>query len=233
MIQHIDELDSLHLRAGGGVYERFETAYVRRVLKPRSVFVDVGAHIGYYSALAVDVMDWTGKAYAFEPCPANFDLLKQNIGIYGDSVVIHDWAIGDKQGNRDLYLSEVNSGDHRLSPVADRAAVSVFMTTLDAALADVERIDFLKIDVQGSECRVLSGAREIIGRSPALRGIIEYSPVHLCQGGEKLKTFFDLFEQYGLRLYQRRDDAIMAADVPDLLTYHRKVNLFFSRGGIE
>ncbi len=66
MIKHIDDLDSLRLKTHGGVYEAFESAWVRKVLKPWSVFVDVGAHIGYYSALAADVMDGAGRVAAHE-----------------------------------------------------------------------------------------------------------------------------------------------------------------------
>jgi FkbM family methyltransferase len=230
MIQHVDDLDSLRLRTHGGVYEAFESAWLRKVLKPWSVFVDVGAHIGYYSALAADALDGAGRVYAFEPCPANFDLLQKNTAIYGNMIKAFGMAVGEKVCQGELFLCNTNSGDHRLAPVADRQAIPVCVTTLDASLADVPAVDLLKIDVQGSELQVLRGAREIIGRSPKIRGIIEYSPELLTLAGEKLTDFFDIFEAYGLRLYMRREKSIIPADVPWLLTYHRHLNLFFSKG---
>lgn len=232
MIKHVDELDSLRLRTHGGVYEAFESAWLRKVLKPWSVFVDVGAHIGYYSALAAETMDYAGRVYAFEPCPANFDLLQKNTAVYGNMIKTFGMAVGDRVCQGELFLCNTNSGDHRLATVADRQSIPVCVTTLDASLADVPAVDFLKIDVQGSECQVLRGAREIIGRSSNIKGIVEYSPVHLSLAGEKLPEFFRLFEAYGLHLYMRRDKAIVPANVPELLTYHRHLNLFFSRGAI-
>jgi FkbM family methyltransferase len=231
MIQHVDELDSLRLKTHAGVYEAFESAWVRKVLKPWDVFVDVGAHIGYYTSLAADVMDGAGRVYAFEPCPANFDLLRKNTAIYGNMIKAFGMAVGDRVCQGELFLCNANSGDHRLAPVADRQAIPVCVTTLDAALVDVPAIDFLKIDVQGSELQVLRGAREIIGRSPNIKGIVEYSPVHLALAGEKLTDFFNIFKAYGLKLCMRREKSIIPADVPGLLGYRRHLNLFFSKGG--
>ena len=233
MIKHIDDLDSLRLKTHGGVYEAFESAWVRKVLKPWNVFVDVGAHIGYYSALAADVMDGAGRVYAFEPCPANFYLLQKNTSIYGNLIKAFGMAVGEKVCQGELYLSSSNTGDHRLAQVADRQAIPVCVTTLDAALADVEKIDLLKIDVQGSECQVMRGAREIIGRSPNIKGIVEYSPELLPLAGEKLTDFFDIFKSLGLRLFMRREKSIIPADVPWLMGYHRHLNLFFHKGSAK
>ena len=67
-IQYLDRLDSLNLKVDG-LYERFETDFVRRTLKPGQTFVDVGAHIGYYAALAAELVGPAGAVHAFEPCP--------------------------------------------------------------------------------------------------------------------------------------------------------------------
>ena len=85
MLQLHDERDrfvSRQLR-DQGIWEPFETTLVMASLAPGSVFVDVGANIGYFSVVAADIVGEDGQVLAFEPDPDNFALLQANLALNG------------------------------------------------------------------------------------------------------------------------------------------------------
>jgi FkbM family methyltransferase len=204
MLQHLDAQDCLGLQQTGGVYERADTSYVKSVLKPGQTFVDVGAHIGYYTTLAAGLVGLTGHVFAFEPEPANFANLALNTEPYGNGVRLYACAVSERSGLETLHLSAANSGDHRLyasDPAKPRDTVRVQVIALDDVPELASRaIDFLKIDSQGLETRVLRGARGIIGRSPNLKGIVEYAPWLLEYAGSSAKELLLTLQEMGLRV---------------------------------
>lgn len=204
ILQRLDALDSLRL-GKRGIYERFETEFVRATLKAGQTFIDVGAHIGYYTTLAASIVGPEGAVIAFEPEPGNFEILRENAAAVSAPVVLYPVALSDKDGMTQLYLSRKNSGDHRLFFSRKREAIEVPMMRLDA-LPDLQgrRIDFLKVDVQGLETRVLAGARETILRSPRLHGIIEISPSILELAGSSKDELLALMEELGLEYSKDR-----------------------------
>lgn len=231
-IINIDPQDSLHLRGGDGLYERFETSLVKRYLKPGGIFVDVGAHIGYYSVLAASIVGPGGGVYAYEPNPVNVALLRSNTERFEGIVRIRDCAVSDSPGRAKLYVSTINSGDHQLFQSAGREAVNVDVVSLDTdpALSSLQ-VNFLKIDVQGLEVSVLRGARETIARSPHLIGIVEYSPAHLRLAGLKRPgELLVLFDGMGLNVYmhekKRRLKLVKPQSLKNLTSH---INLIVSR----
>lgn len=181
-----------------GQWEPYETELMSKLLCPGMTFVDVGAHIGYYSLLAAHVVGHSGRVLAFEPSPDNFTLLKENIRLNGLSETIHaeNAALASQRGEIDLYLSTYNSGDHRIYPTtsdddaifnagARRPSVRVPAITLDEYLnqQDISQIDVVKIDVQGAEMEVLLGMRETFLRSSQPLLFIEFWPHGLLRCG--------------------------------------------------
>ncbi len=229
----LDRLDSLHL-AQTGVYEPVETALVRRLLRPGQVFVDVGAHIGYYSVIAADVVGPGGQVHAFEPCPENFAILRQNVAPFGDIVRACPAAVSDVSGHSTLFLSDANTGDHRLYVTPGRALVDVPTVALD----DIEalrktRVDFIKIDVQGFEYRVLQGARRILEASPEIVGIVEFSPALLRLAGTEPSVLLKAISGMGFKIYMRSSGQIVKASVDKLPGRKHQTNLIITRKGLE
>ncbi|GMR22232.1 MAG: hypothetical protein BMS9Abin37_0566 [Acidobacteriota bacterium] len=62
-----------------GRWEDETTQLVRALLKPGDSFVDVGAHVGYFTLLAADALQYGGRVHAFEPVPRSFELLENNV----------------------------------------------------------------------------------------------------------------------------------------------------------
>src|SRR2546426_5233280 len=94
-ISHTGQPSSLKI--GSGLYELKTVRLVCSVLKPGMTFVDVGAHIGWYTMVAARAVGRMGHVYAFEPEPTNFELLQKNVvgnGYHGH-VTLTPKAISD------------------------------------------------------------------------------------------------------------------------------------------
>jgi FkbM family methyltransferase len=203
MLLHLDPHDSLNLRKSA-VYEPRMTAYVKKSVRPGMTAVDVGAHIGYYTTLLARLVGPAGAVYAFEPEPENANRLRLNAEAY-PGVRIFPCAVSDHSGMARLYLSKGNSGDHRLFEIDGRAPLEVPVVALDEMPELKDKvIDFLKIDAQGSETKILRGARTLLARSPRLKGIIEVAPIHLRQAGSSVAELLDLCAELGLDLGRKR-----------------------------
>jgi FkbM family methyltransferase len=230
-VQYLDAKDSLHLKKDG-LYERFETTFVKRQLRAGQTFVDAGAHIGYYSALAASIVGPGGLVLAFEPDPTNMGLLRRNTERFGEVVQPREMALADKAGRATLYLSPENTGDNRLFRTAGWRDLEVDVTTIDERPElDGRAVDFLKMDIQGLELKALQGAKEAIARSPRLVGIIEYWPLGLKLNGMKQPgEFLDALRSLGLRAYVKGTKRrIEPAKPPDLKRVGSHANLLISR----
>jgi FkbM family methyltransferase len=178
-----------------GVWEPFETLLLRRLLPHFRLFLDLGANIGWYTALAQRVMKPAAEIHAFEPDASNFRLLKINARKPSPvKTRLLRMAVSDRSGKASLYRSADNFGDHRLnSPESGRSPLEVRATTLDAYFG-ARRLPPLvaKIDTQGSEPAILRGASRVL--SPELREnviILEFWPTAIEAAGENIDAFIE------------------------------------------
>ncbi len=170
-------------------WEKETTRALEWLVREGMVFVDAGAHIGYYTLLAARHVGPSGKVYAFEPAAENLDLLRKNVELNGyRNVVVVPKALADRPGIMDFYLCPLettcNSFYYR-SEEYSRQPVKVEVTTLDDFL-EAEgwpRVDVVKIDVEGAERMVLAGMRRLLARKGALRLIVEVNPGTLKAAG--------------------------------------------------
>ena len=222
-----------------GEWEPGLTALFGERLRPGMVFVDVGAHVGYYSVLAGRLVGPRGLVLAFEPNPRNYELLLANVWRNGlTNVACFPWAVSDQTGFTDLYLSAENSGDHRIYAHEDgRSSVPVRTAALDTLLAIRPPVDVMKIDVQGAEEAVLRGAAGLIGASPNLLLVLEYAPAELRAFGSEDRQLLDFYRSLGFSiavqhsnehgLLQLTDDEILESCLPEHGRLH--TNLVLTR----
>lgn len=169
-------------------YEPQTTAVLKDIVKPGMVVVDIGAHVGYYTLLAAQLVGTAGKVYAFEPEDNNHALLEKNIAsnVY-QNIVLTKSAISDRIGGTTLYLTALDSGRHSMyhHDLPEQGALTVATTTLDYFFASEKwpRIDLIKIDVEGAEASVLNGMIKLLERSTGLKLIIEFNPRLLQDAG--------------------------------------------------
>jgi FkbM family methyltransferase len=170
------------LERSGGRYQREFSLFVRRTLAPDAVVVDGGAHIGVLTVLLATLCP-TGRVYAFEPGPGSREHLLDNVAAnHLDNVVVEDAALFDSDGEIVFAFDEnYPAGSH---VDADGSAVRSVRLDSWARARDLERLDLLKLDVEGSELAVLAGARETIRRFRPV-AIVECNPAALRRFGAR------------------------------------------------
>lgn len=167
-----------------GWWEPHVMEAIVRHLPPGGAFVDVGANIGVHSVLGALRVGSEGHVLALEASPITHSVLAQNLAGTGcPGAVAVNVGVWNKLGPmRFRHLTSIVGGSHitvtgKESPW-DAQAFTVLCAPLDVLvnLAGLERVDLIKIDVEGSEFQVLDGARETLKRDrPAL--ILEYNSI--------------------------------------------------------
>lgn len=194
-----------------GIWDRPETAYLNRLLKPGMTAVDVGAHIGYFTVLFASKVGPSGQVLAFEPEPYNFKLLRKNVRQnHFKNVRAFNCALGSKTGRARLFLSPYeNYGDHCLfERESTRVSIPIKTAVFDeiALRCGIRRIDVVKMDVQGYERQVLSGMSRLLAASPQVTVLTEFWPYGLERNGNSAAEFFDFFLKKGFCAAVLRED---------------------------
>lgn len=145
-----------------GVYERPETQWLLSQLRRGDVFVDIGAHVGYYTLLAASRVGTTGAVHAFEPFPENWARLRSNLDLNGYShVAPHQCAVSDQTAESAFEPPTVvtERGWGHLTSEASANGLRVRTVRLDDYVASekLTRITGIKLDIEGSEERALAG----------------------------------------------------------------------------
>ncbi len=151
-----------------GEYESVLTEMVVKLLRPGDVCLDVGANFGWYTTLFFKQCGLSGSVHAFEPVPTIFQSLTRNYELMGSppNVVVNNLALGDHHGQISINLFEgLPTGHASLSKQGRDDAVSFTceMVTLDSYLEgkDVRQVNFVKVDIEGSELMFLNGAERL------------------------------------------------------------------------
>jgi FkbM family methyltransferase len=162
-------------------YYEPELAYLERLLSPGKVFIDAGANFGIYTAMASKAVSEEGRVISFEPSTRAYPVLRRNIEINGfKNVLAFPTALSDRAGRALLYHhsavgSDALARDSTFDP--NSYAQEIETESLDDVLrrTSVERVDVIKMDVQGAEELALRGANEVI-RSMRPAVMFEFHP---------------------------------------------------------
>jgi len=209
-----------------GVYEKAETAFIQRTLRPGMTVLDVGANIGYYTALAARRVGPTGHVIALEPDPESFEYLEQTIAANEvGNVKAFQCAAADREAKMTLHISKDNRGDNRLyEPDPKWPKVTVSARPADELLkeAGVSQVDFIKIDVQGFEASVIAGLKNTLDQPENLILIAEFWPQGLRDAGSDPKKFLQQLRAHGLQLHELNSKGGLAelTDDDDLIARH-------------
>jgi FkbM family methyltransferase len=152
-----------------GLWDFAETMFLLHFLRPRDLFVDVGANIGLYSTLASCAAG--ADCIAIEPVPATFEKLDRNIRIGGNRDRVQLLNLGVGETAAELQFTSSYGGLNRVVRPRDTGdAVTVKVQPLDWIVAG-RSPTMMKIDVEGYEMHVLRGARATLS-SPVLKALI-------------------------------------------------------------
>jgi FkbM family methyltransferase len=157
-----------------GFWEIHITEVMASILRPGMTVVDAGANFGYYSLLMANMIGPRGHLYAVEPNPKTINFLKKTLSVNGfkDRSTVVEAALSDRD---DLEVSfkipknePKNAHILRKGEVADTLNSDLFEITtvstkrLDSVIGDKEKIDFIKVDVEGAEHMLWHGMKNIL-----------------------------------------------------------------------
>jgi FkbM family methyltransferase len=175
------------------------SSFLRGYLRHGMVVVDVGANVGELTAVAAECVGPSGRVIAFEPSPANVERLRERFAALPYVEVRHA-AVSDRAGSLTFHLDADNAKRHSLYasivsvPGSSIVVPSVRLDDLD----EHRRVDFIKIDAQGAEGRILAGARTLIERDhPVL--LFELWPSGMLAAGTPPAGVLALLDALGYR----------------------------------
>jgi FkbM family methyltransferase len=183
---------------------------IRALLASDAVVFDVGAHVGRFSVF-VDRLLSGGQVHAFEPVPQTFALMEENLALnHVRRVIAHNCAIGDRTAAVEMHLFDplysawnTLGRPTMLAPTGQRLrptrSVSVPCDTIDhiCLARGIERIDLLKVDVEGFEKNVFAGARRMLGEGRVGAVCFEISQEPLKGAGATARQVFACLESLG------------------------------------
>ena len=186
-----------------GVWEPGLTALVRQRVRSGGTFVDVGANVGYYTLLAAKLVGPVGRVIAFEPVPAQFELMRRGVEANGFRRGVHleQKALSNKRGTLELYLSATNQGANSIVQTPGGSQISVPAMTLDEYFGAGSRVDFIKMDIEGGEGFALEGMQQTLRSNRAIELAVEFSPWKLEHAGYSPKRLLDLLTDDGFVLH--------------------------------
>jgi FkbM family methyltransferase len=154
-------------------------------LGPGATFIDIGAHIGWFSTLAAERIGAHGRVVAVEPEPTNFAQLMHNLSGALCKVETHALALGNNDCEVFLEKGEYSNLHSLRRTNAHDRGWRVRMTTGDLLFADLADVDYVKIDVEGLELGVILGMTECLRRWSRVKVLMEFNP-ELWQTNELL-----------------------------------------------
>lgn len=210
------------------IWERGTTLFLLRNLNPGHVFVNVGSNVGYYTCLAARRVGPKGLVIAFEPEPLSYKLLIFNVKLNRlSNVICESFALADLEGTGSLLINPAEPGSHSLIPKSSsEKTVKVKVISLDSYFSHKRYPlpDFVKIDVEGSEFKVLRGMRKIIEKARKLSIIVKLSfkeyTVHYLER---------LLNAYGLKPYVILNDGNIHTVKIETLKYLKGANILLSK----
>jgi FkbM family methyltransferase len=199
---------------------------MKRILRPRDCFLDVGANIGYLSAIAAGLVGVSGQVHCFEPVPGYFRRVERLAGLNpGYAIRANACAVGEVAGNCTIYVTREPGqstlvSDYKAEPEIV-STIEVPVIRLDSYLADnrIENVRLIKIDAEGFELPILKGLDTFFRDSRRRPEIIcEIAPRAYPLMRRNISELAEYMSEYG---YEARD--LLDGETPIRLTEVRQV----------
>jgi FkbM family methyltransferase len=201
------------------VFEPSELTFFRKYCRGDMTFVDIGANIGLYTALAMHQLDSTGRILTFEPHPQSYKFLEKNIAANQTApeacprVDAFNLAAAPESGHQQLRLNPENHADNRLyqgtyqGKIENWDVLPVEGRPVDGMLAEleIEEVNFVKIDIQGYEQKAISGFQKTLARSKNVFLMSEFWPKGLKEAGGSGIEYLRMLSSLGFMLYELKE----------------------------
>ena len=169
-------------------------------VKNKRTALDIGANVGLWSR---DLVKYFDQVIAFEPVAMFRECLEKNVT--ASNISVESVALGDSEGQVRMIITEGNTGHTHVDPASTNGDTRIIQ--LDSL--NLQNVDYIKIDCEGFEYRVLQGAKETIQRCRPVV-VIEQKPHDMYSKDYGQFAAIGLLEDWGMgRLDQVKDDWIM------------------------
>jgi FkbM family methyltransferase len=178
-----------------GIHEPISTRIFRSLIKPGMHIIDIGANLGYYAFQEARIVGETGEVIAIEPVLGNVQLLKHGRELNSfKNMKILPIAIGVQNGTSKIFLQKESNCGSMLLPDSYLKTVDVPTRDLDSLFESEQKIDYIRMDVEGFEIEIIKGMHKILDKfKPTL-----FIEIHLdILGYEKVKRFLEEIKSLG------------------------------------
>jgi FkbM family methyltransferase len=192
-----------------GFHEFNEMRFLNRYLKEDMIFVDVGANQGEFSLFASKRLR-KGVVLAFEPLSFFYERLAFNISLNNiKNIKAFRLGLSDHSAEVPIYCNANNELEHEglasLYPLDEKDQITevISLVELDKVvmLHGIKKIDFIKIDVEGSEWAVLRGAEHVLRKFKPLL-LVELNDETSARVGYKVTEMLEWLKQFGYEAFQ-------------------------------
>ena len=151
--------------------------WMTQYFKPREgeVVIDVGAHVGKYALYSARLVGESGVVIAIEPHPENYQALTGNIELNGfKNVIALNVAAYNCNGKKLPLIGSIDQ-EYTVKAVVEEGCVLAETKKIDSILEelDIQKVDYVKIDVEGAELEVLEGMEKCIKDNSSLKILVE------------------------------------------------------------
>lgn len=214
-----DEVIRQFMRSAGTWESEVGQAILGGMPKSGGVFLDIGAHVGYFSCLVARNCP-TCTIHAFEPNPKTYGVLALNSWNASERIITWPFALQGGRGLVSLTEAVHNTGDTRGINARDGDVATIVgpAIALDELQPDLQAA-VVKIDVQGAELDVIQGMMGVIGRSSVIRIIMEYSPNLLEERSISPVTVLKILRECGFNIALINGSKIFDARDSEILSF--------------
>ena len=226
-----------------GIHGAHDFKIIKNNVKDGDNVVDLGANIGYFTLILAKLVGPTGKVFAFEPDPRNLALLKKNVEYNNyKNVIIVPKAVSNVNDKCTLYTGQKTFGQNKIyKPKKTKTQKFIPIDSETVRLDDffktnglLDKISFIKMDVEGAEFLALSGMKEILKLNKNIKIFTEAEISYLEDAGSSYDQFIDLLTEndFTFSLVDNRSETLTKVNKSQLekiLNNEGSVNIFCVR----
>lgn len=218
-----------------GFWETWLTQSLARIIREGDICIDIGANFGYYSVLMSALTGESGRTVAVEPNPHLCKLLRLTAGINHPGFGVAEVALSNVAGRINFHIPENSLGDASLLERNDRPKektqkIKVETIRFDdlAEKMNLQRIDVIKMDVEGAEPLAFEGMQHTIENNPGLKMFVEYSPFLYANPRNFTSYLFSRFHVH--RIWDaERIELLGESDIEELILLTSHADLYLVR----
>jgi len=223
----LDKIDSLYLSVNKD-WGDFEKEVIEKQIKKGDVILDIGANIGFYTLIMAKLVGEKGKVYAFEADPTNFEILKKNVEVNGyKNIVLVNKVVSNKNEKIKFYVDRGNTAGNSLFNGDKEEYNEVDAIKIDDYFPNNKKIDFIKIDIEGSEGRAMKGMVNLLEKNKEIKIVTEVYPQLLNDVGKEeginAKDYLNLLQEKNFKLYDvdEKNKSIVLSSPEEILNKYK------------